>query len=90
MVRLMPSDQKRFCGVRSVMRSNAEQFRKNARGCVEQAIHGNDLNVRLFYLDLHEHWTFLAQQEERLQRDQQFDQDFRGLECGPSLPRGVR
>jgi len=46
--------------------------------------------VRLFYLDLHEHWTFLAQQEERLQRNPQFDQDFRGLECGPSNPRGAQ
>ena len=72
------------------MRSKAEQFRDNAKTCVEQAMRAGDLEVRLFYLDLHEHWTFLAQQEERLQRNPQFDQDFRGLECGPSNPRGAQ
>jgi len=72
------------------MRSKAEQFPENAKACVEQAMHATDIDVRPFYLDLHEHWTFLAQQEERWQRNQQFDQDFRGLGCGPSNPRGAR
>jgi len=69
------------------MRSNAEQFRENARACAESAQHAPDLNTRLFYLDLEQHWTYLAQEEERGKRCERFDQNFKGIECCPSQSR---